>query len=122
MIETKMPKEEAPVMNVSFFGTDISSLAVEKSAKEEEPVHQGKAESQTQADSNVPGFINTWQSWLKIGRTEEGGSQKEKTPVQEKVIEAFIENNPKISQLRDCLLYTSPSPRDQRGSRMPSSA
>ena len=26
------------------------------------------------------------------------------------------------AQLRDCLLYTSPSPRDQRGSRMPSSA
>ena len=26
------------------------------------------------------------------------------------------------SVLSDCLLYTSPSPRDQRGSRMPSSA
>ena len=26
------------------------------------------------------------------------------------------------SDLNDCLLYTSPSPRDQRGSRMPSSA
>ena len=26
------------------------------------------------------------------------------------------------SHLRTCLLYTSPSPRDQRGSRMPSSA
>ena len=25
-------------------------------------------------------------------------------------------------ELEDCLLYTSPSPRDQRGSRMPSSA
>ena len=25
-------------------------------------------------------------------------------------------------QYRNCLLYTSPSPRDQRGSRMPSSA
>ena len=25
-------------------------------------------------------------------------------------------------QFTDCLLYTSPSPRDQRGSRMPSSA
>ena len=25
-------------------------------------------------------------------------------------------------QFRTCLLYTSPSPRDQRGSRMPSSA
>ena len=27
-----------------------------------------------------------------------------------------------ISKIDDCLLYTSPSPRDQRGSRMPSSA
>ena len=27
-----------------------------------------------------------------------------------------------IQQVRSCLLYTSPSPRDQRGSRMPSSA
>ena len=26
------------------------------------------------------------------------------------------------SDSKDCLLYTSPSPRDQRGSRMPSSA
>ena len=32
--------------------------------------------------------------------------------------------NSKISwtQVETCLLYTSPSPRDQRGSRMPSSA
>ena len=29
---------------------------------------------------------------------------------------------PDNQQDRDCLLYTSPSPRDQRGSRMPSSA
>ena len=28
----------------------------------------------------------------------------------------------KAEQKKDCLLYTSPSPRDQRGSRMPSSA
>ena len=28
----------------------------------------------------------------------------------------------KIIPLNTCLLYTSPSPRDQRGSRMPSSA
>ena len=27
-----------------------------------------------------------------------------------------------LELLNDCLLYTSPSPRDQRGSRMPSSA
>ena len=28
----------------------------------------------------------------------------------------------KINQLKDCLLYTSPSPRDKTVSRMPSSA
>ena len=27
-----------------------------------------------------------------------------------------------VAWFRNCLLYTSPSPRDQRGSRMPSSA
>ena len=27
-----------------------------------------------------------------------------------------------LTKFKDCLLYTSPSPRDQRGSRMPSSA
>ena len=27
-----------------------------------------------------------------------------------------------VKPIKDCLLYTSPSPRDQRGSRMPSSA
>ena len=29
---------------------------------------------------------------------------------------------PEIASLKPCLLYTSPSPRDQRGPRMPSSA
>ena len=30
--------------------------------------------------------------------------------------------NKRKVETKDCLLYTSPSPRDQRGSRMPSSA
>ena len=34
---------------------------------------------------------------------------------------AWIDDNEEI-QVNSCLLYTSPSPRDQRGSRMPSSA
>lgn len=114
-IEVKTPKEEAPVMNVSFFGTDISSLSVERAEKEkmkEEPVQEVKAQNSTKTtdNSNVPGFINTWQSWLKIDRPveEEVVVEKEETPVlpiQEKVIEAFIENNPKISQLRDESTY-----------------
>ena len=38
--------------------------------------------------------------------------------VQATFVKAFL----RLDQLKDCLLYTSPSPRDQRGSRMPSSA
>ena len=34
----------------------------------------------------------------------------------------FIQQAATELQLPNCLLYTSPSPRDQRGSRMPSSA
>ena len=34
----------------------------------------------------------------------------------------LLNNNEQASQDYGCLLYTSPSPRDQRGSRMPSSA
>ena len=36
------------------------------------------------------------------------------------VTEIDLEN--RLASFRICLLYTSPSPRDQRGSRMPSSA
>ena len=34
----------------------------------------------------------------------------------------YVRNNNSIDVAKLCLLYTSPSPRDQRGSRMPSSA
>ena len=33
-----------------------------------------------------------------------------------------FETFPDVALIKTCLLYTSPSPRDQRGSRMPSSA
>ncbi|WPO82924.1 hypothetical protein SD427_00870 [Chryseobacterium sp. JJR-5R] len=104
-------KEEAPVMNVSFFGSGWSIAQPEKNQKETEEqssykVQEEKAEGApvnvtvpNPADSNVPGFINTWQSWLKIDRAEE--VEKEKVEVKTKVIEAFIENNPRISQLKD---------------------
>ena len=35
---------------------------------------------------------------------------------------SFMTNDDAIARTVNCLLYTSPSPRDQRGSRMPSSA
>ena len=44
------------------------------------------------------------------------GESKYGKPILDRVIQ------PGISMSQACLLYTSPSPRDQRGSRMPSSA
>ena len=38
------------------------------------------------------------------------------------VLEWTNEGCPYVKKHYNCLLYTSPSPRDQRGSRMPSSA
>ena len=42
------------------------------------------------------------------------------TPYRKKI--PPIAKQTQADELRVCLLYTSPSPRDQRGSRMPSSA
>ena len=50
--------------------------------------------------------------------------QKMKQPLEDiKVkVSATREKNGDATEFSTCLLYTSPSPRDQRGSRMPSSA
>lgn len=113
-IEEDLEEEEknAPAFNVSFFGNDISSFIKSNQKIEEETQPEIKAEAPAQTkikpdqrqipsilDSNVPVFINTWQSWLKIDRSAE--VEKEKVEIKEKAIEAFIENNPKISQLKD---------------------
>ena len=43
-------------------------------------------------------------------------------PLGSKSISSKINYQLSPATIRNCLLYTSPSPRDQRGSRMPSSA
>lgn len=95
--------EDAPVMNVSFFGSGIASLGQsyksDQKEKAEAKEREDKIAQQKIDDSNVPGFINTWQSWLKIDRVED--TPVDKTEIKNKVIESFIENNPKISQLKD---------------------
>ena len=110
-LDEKETETEVPVMNVSFFGSEISSLPInnKKNAEEsvalkEEPLKEESVKKTESVDSNIPGFINTWQSWLKIDRTEE--ILKEKTATKNKAIESFIENNPKISQLKDEVSFT----------------
>ena len=50
------------------------------------------------------------------------GATRDAEQLVAKAEELTNEYRGKIRGARDCLLYTSPSPRDQRGSRMPSSA
>ena len=48
-----------------------------------------------------------------------------KTYIAEKAIEKYLSEQLNViytTPIKACLLYTSPSPRDQRGCRMPSSA
>ena len=54
-------------------------------------------------------------------KKNEGPSAIVLGPTRELCQQIFLELK-KYSKKYDCLLYTSPSPRDQRGSRMPSSA
>ena len=63
------------------------------------------------------GFVLLILCYSFLGREvkEEKLAPKQINPHLQKWIES-------CEQSIDCLLYTSPSPRDQRGSRMPSSA
>ncbi|WP_379967924.1 hypothetical protein [Epilithonimonas sp. UC225_85] len=88
---------ERPVMNVSFFGNDVSKIE----EKKEIPAILEKREVKETVDSNVGTFINTWQSWLKIDRPKPAESIEKTIVVKEKIIDQFIEKNPKISQLKD---------------------
>ncbi len=100
------------VINTRTTGAKPAFAATANPGKEEDvPVEKTQntiAETkeqtdQSEPDSNVPAFINTWQSWLKIDRSETADTKIEIsiTEVKNKVIENFIEKEPKISKLRD---------------------
>ena len=70
----------------------------------------------------VPQQIEKWFSQPEEMREKYLGFIKKQFPklgFPEKVLKQSFQF---VEQMRTCLLYTSPSPRDQRGSRMPSSA
>ena len=75
---------------------ELEKAVDSKTKDDDSPTQQSK---QKQAPS-----ISQLRSWL----------------YNEQTTDAF--NTASYSSLSSCLLYTSPSPRDQRGSRMPSSA
>ena len=63
--------------------------------------------------------IDTINKHLAVSREAEHGQVEDK-PITAETVDVGVEK--RIVRRYGCLLYTSPSPRDQRGSRMPSSA
>lgn len=98
-IETKS-ETERPVLNVSFFSDSVAPIAPKKEPKE----NKKEEENST---SNIPTFINTWQSWLKLDKSdsvihgEVSMDEEAKVEQKNKAIETFIEANPKISKLKE---------------------
>jgi hypothetical protein len=89
---------EKSILNTSFLKANVQENPVQTIENQVEKV------SAEENNSNVPGFVNTWQSWLKIDRS--GIKTPENIPVKviekkAEIIDKFIEENPKISQLKE---------------------
>ena len=101
-------EEEKPVINISFFENNVSEMVTEEPIIKEE-LEEIIAEEKTEdVASNIPNFVNTWQNWLKIDRTETAKTDPEPSKIIEKkaeIIDKFIEENPKISQLKEDAHY-----------------
>ena len=84
------------------------------------------------AGSGQSNSLRVLGSFLHEWDIEDGVSERsEFRNIPYKVAKGFNHSNERVGRVKvfdlsdfgdDCLLYTSPSPRDQRGSRMPSSA
>ena len=72
---------------------------------EDSNIHSAEVAKDTaEPRSNVPHFVNTWQNWLKIDRDENVHPAQETisiTEIKNRVIDSFIENEPKISKLKE---------------------
>lgn len=89
---------EEQVMNISFFTPNVEPIA------EESQVEMATEIIPEEKSSNVPTFINTWQNWLKIDHSAQKKIEKiavSKADEKTKVIDKFIETQPKISKLKE---------------------
>lgn len=95
-ISSEEKSEERPVFNVSFFGQNVAAIE----PKTEKPFEEENVKLE---QSNIPTFINTWQNWLKIDRTQTDSVKKptSKAEIKNTVIENFIVKEPKISKLKE---------------------
>ncbi|MFC2450416.1 MAG: hypothetical protein ACFNQA_03535 [Flavobacteriaceae bacterium] len=83
---------------------NISTMEEAANSEKQEPKVEIETEKVTEVEepasnSNVTSFISTWKSWLKIDRSEiVTPSEQDKKAA---IIDKFIENNPKISPIKE---------------------
>ena len=79
-------------------------------------VHIPKQDREISKPEEIREFLSDYgiqfEQWDVAGRLTEDATDEQ----------ILAEYAPEIQRLKDCLLYTSPSPRDRQKSRMPSSA
>ena len=75
-----------------------------------------------QKETDNKNLSKEFENWLFRDRGRQIKGIKYFLNKRSESIDKLIIDSAYESNLNTCLLYTSPSPRDQRGSRMPSSA
>ena len=116
------PKEKRNVLNIELaLAQDGAAVAVEEPAAVLAIAVDGSIT--LDATRVQDGFLV---DYLKVFKKNFPNRKLELEPDKGIALERFIEIQNALIDAgfnpRDCLLYTSPSPRDQRGPRMPSSA
>ena len=93
---TEVSKNLVQEENISTTEEVANSEKPEPKAEETEKVSEVVKPT---SNSNVTSFISTWKSWLKIDRSEiVTPSEQDKKAA---IIDKFIENNPKISPIKE---------------------
>ena len=97
-------KEAAEVSKNLVQEENISTTEEAANSEKPEPKAEIETEKVTEvvkptSNNNVTSFISTWKSWLKIDRSEiVTPSEQDKKAA---IIDKFIENNPKISPIKE---------------------
>ena len=120
-------------INIGPLATDISSMTTDEVHEEAEQIAdagfnmvrvRGHVTRHEFIDKCDQLGLLVWQDLPLVGSFARGTTATIEQQVRDMV--DLLSHHPSVvvwgGHLRPCLLYTSPSPRDQRGSRMPSSA
>lgn len=102
--QKQIDTEKEDTAEVSKNLVQEENISTTEAANSEKPEPKAETEKISEvvkptSNSNVTSFISTWKSWLKIDRSEiVTPSEQDKKAA---IIDKFIENNPKISPIKE---------------------